>query len=81
MGKGGVLAVVVLGLVEVLVGEDVSEGELGGSKAGAEYWHIGATMMRFRSVTPRILRGVKSVGVAGVSSRGAPGVWRCAGVK
>jgi hypothetical protein len=51
-----------------------------------EYWHMGATMMRLRSVTSRIFSGVKRVGVLVLAEvfveggKGAPGVLRWAGV-
>jgi len=38
-------------------------------------------MMRFRSVAPRILSGVKRVGVFALISSGVPGLSTCCGVK
>lgn len=48
------------------------------------YWHMGATRMRLRSVVPRMVRGVKSVGVVPsclVFGAGVPGEIKCFGVK
>lgn len=46
----------------------------------ALYWHMGLTMMRFWNSTPRILRGVKSLGTGllsgcGVTAVPAGGFW------
>jgi hypothetical protein len=33
-----------------------------GIPSTAEYWHMGETTIRFRSVTPRIVRGLSNIG-------------------
>src|SRR5665213_808834 len=43
------------------------------------YWHIGATQIRFRKVTPRTVRGVNSCGVVAAGAVGTVilSCWRC----
>ena len=59
----------------------VGQGADLGPSCAVLYWHMGETAMRLRSVAPRTLSGVKSVGVVGVRFTGVPGEAACSGVK
>lgn len=46
-----------------------------------EYWHIGETQIRLRSVLPLMLNGLKIVGVSSALPVAVPGEGKCNGVK
>jgi hypothetical protein len=75
----------VQGAIELFIrhpGSHTVRAPTSGPVAAELNWHIGATRIRFRSVLPRIVSGLKSVGIGSpLAAIAVPGEMACWGVK